>query len=131
MLQSKALPLVLNPSLRNVSWQILHLVYGRFFMLDPILSSDEVSGSLLVRPMEIDSPVGVIAQISIPESLYLSSEHLQESKLFLFENGKEMLIKVESLVMTVISLSEAAFEIDMCPSRCLQRRCKHSLASRR
>lgn len=57
--------------------KILRLVYGRFFELDSALTQE---------------------QITIPESLWLSSEKLKEGKMFVFENGHQLIIKIDNQV---------------------------------
>lgn len=59
--------------------KILPLLYGRFVDLSTLIDQKDLS-----RP--------------IPPSLPLSSENLKEGRLFLLENGNDLLLKVESNV---------------------------------
>eukprot|EP00210_Caulerpa_lentillifera_P007345 g7021.t1 len=73
--------------------KILRLVYGRFFELDGALTQEE---------------------ITIPESLWLSSEKLMEGKVFLYENGSHLFIKVDHQVPK--ETMKALFGVEELPS---------------
>lgn len=55
--------------------------------------------------------------MTVPDALTLSSEHLRESKLYLFENGHEILIKIESQVALYLLNGQTCEQV---PSETLQ-----------